>query len=225
MSACIDHLVVAAASLEEAAAWCEATLGVVPGPGGEHALMGTHNRLVRVATVDYPRAYLELIAAQPGKAPQQGRRWFDLDDETVRDTLRRQGPRLVTFVARVDSLADALQALQGQGLDGGAATPLARMSPRGLLQWQMAIRPSGARLFAGGLPTLIQWGDSHPAAGLQESGVTLQALAVRHPQARELAAACAAIGLQRVAVQEGPANLCAVLETPKGRVRLDSGGL
>ena len=48
----IDHLVVAASSLDQGVAWCEATLGVTPGPGGEHPLMGTHNRLLRVATVD-----------------------------------------------------------------------------------------------------------------------------------------------------------------------------
>jgi hypothetical protein len=46
----VDHLVIAAASLEEGVAWCEATLGVTPGPGGEHPLMGTHNRLLRIAT-------------------------------------------------------------------------------------------------------------------------------------------------------------------------------
>ena len=77
MPARVDHLVVAAASLDEGAAWCEATLGVVPGPGGEHPLMGTHNRLLRVATVDYPRAYFEIIAVQPGRTPQLPRRWFD----------------------------------------------------------------------------------------------------------------------------------------------------
>src|SRR3954469_67810 len=110
MNARIDHLVVAAATLEQGAAWCEATLGVVPGPGGEHPLMGTHNRLLRIATVDYPRAYFEIIALQPGRKPQRGRRWFDLDDEALRDTLRQRGPRLVHFVASVPDLQAALAA-------------------------------------------------------------------------------------------------------------------
>ena len=39
MAARVDHLVVAAASLEEGAAWCEATLGVAPAAGGEHVLV------------------------------------------------------------------------------------------------------------------------------------------------------------------------------------------
>ena len=94
MAARVDHLVIAAASLDEGVAWCEATLGVTPGPGGEHPLMGTHNRLLRIATVDYPRAYLEIIAIQPGRAAQRPRRWFDLDDEQVQGELARGGPRL-----------------------------------------------------------------------------------------------------------------------------------
>jgi hypothetical protein len=107
MVARVDHLVVAAASLEQGAAWCEATLGVPPGPGGVHPLMGTHNRLLRVATVDYPRAYFEIIAVQPQRAPQRARRWFDLDDESVRDALARSGPRLLHFVASVPDVRAA----------------------------------------------------------------------------------------------------------------------
>ncbi|MEY4341937.1 MAG: hypothetical protein RL541_1441, partial [Pseudomonadota bacterium] len=45
MPAYIDHLVVAASSLAQGVAWCEDQLGITPGPGGEHALFGTHNRL------------------------------------------------------------------------------------------------------------------------------------------------------------------------------------
>ena len=40
----IDHLVVAARSLDEGVAWCEATLGITPNAGGEHENYGTHNR-------------------------------------------------------------------------------------------------------------------------------------------------------------------------------------
>ena len=108
----IDHLVVGAASLEEGVAWCEATLGVAPGPGGEHPLMGTHNRLLRVATVDFPRAYLEIIAVQPERAAQRARRWFDLDDEALRDRLRRDGPRLLHFVASVPDVQAAVRSLR-----------------------------------------------------------------------------------------------------------------
>jgi hypothetical protein len=225
LTARVDHLVVAAASLDQGAAWCEATLGVVPGPGGEHPLMGTHNRLLRIATVDYPRAYLEIIAVQPGREPQRARRWFDLDTEAMRDAVRRDGPRLVHFVANVPELRPALAALQALGIDRGQVLQASRMTPRGLLEWQITVREDGQRLAAGTLPTLIEWGAAHPAAALPESGVTLQALRTCGPAADELRQAHEAIALQGVTVRSGPANLCAVLETPRGRVQLESNGL
>ena len=225
MAARVDHLVVAAASLEQGVAWCEATLGVVPAPGGEHPLMGTHNRLLRIATVDYPRAYLEVIAIQPGRTPQRARRWFDLDDEAVRDALAHRGPRLLHFVANVPDVRTAVAAWQALGIARGEPAAASRMTPRGLLAWQITLRDDGQRLFQGALPTLIEWGETHPASALPESGVTLRALGVAHPQAATLRAACEAIGLQNVGIREGAANLCAVLDTPRGRVKLASEGL
>jgi hypothetical protein len=225
MSTRVDHLVVGAASLEEGVAWCEATLGVVPGAGGEHPLMGTHNRLLRIATVDYPRAYFEIIAVQPARSPQRAHRWFDLDAETVRATLARSGPRLLHFVANVPDLRQALATLHQLGIARGEPVAASRMTPRGLLEWQISIREDGQRLFAGTLPTLIEWGASHPASAMPESGVTLQSMTVNHPEAAALRAACDALALQGVTVKQGAANLCAVLDTPRGRIKLESGGL
>jgi len=218
----IDHLVVGAASLEEGVAWCEATLGVAPAAGGEHPLMGTHNRLLRIATVDFPRAYFEIIAVQPGRVPQRERRWFDLDDETLRDRLRREGPRLLHFVASVPDVRQAVRAWQELGIERGEVVAASRETPRGLLQWQITVRPDGQRLFDGVLPTLIEWGDTHPAAGLPECGVTLQSLAASHPEAPRLRTACEAIGLDAVLPRPGAAQLRAMLDTPRGRVTLAS---
>ena len=225
MQARIDHLVVAAATLDEGVAWCEATLGVVPGPGGEHPLMGTHNRLLRVATVDYPQAYLEIIAVQPGREPLRTRRWFDLDDESLQASLRSAGPRLIHLVAQVPDARAAVAALAAGGIDAGEVVQASRLTPRGLLEWQITVRADGRRLFRGGLPTLIEWGPVHPAAGMPESGVTLHAVGVRHPELAALRSAHEAIGLQRVSLQAGEPTLHAVLETPRGRVTLPSAGL
>lgn len=226
MNARLDHLVVLASTLEQGVAWCEATLGITPGPGGQHPLMGTHNRLFRIATVDYPRAYFEIIAIEPGVRPQRdASRWFDLDDGATQEALKRDGPRLAHFVASVPGVDAAVAALAGQGVDRGEVLPASRPTPRGLLQWRITVRPDGARLFNGCLPTLIEWGDNHPAAGMPESGVALQSLSVTHPQATQLEAAYSAVGLEGVSLREGPANLCAQLLTPRGTVRLESKGL
>ena len=93
----LDHLVVAAASLDEGVAWCEATLGMSPGPVGAHALFGTHNRLLRLHSGEHRRAYLEIIAIDPGASPTRPaplRRWFDLDDPALRHRLQQQGPQV-----------------------------------------------------------------------------------------------------------------------------------
>lgn len=222
MSAALDHLVVAAATLDEGVAWCEATLVLTPGPGGQHPLMGTHNRLFSIASTDFPLAYFEIIAVNPLAPAPARRRWFDLDDTDLQARLRREGPRLVHWVARVDDASAAVAALRAQGLERGEVIAASRPTPQGLLQWQITVRPDGQRLYDGLLPSLIQWGTVHPAASMPGNGVTLASVELQHPQAQALARACHAIGLAGIPVQAGPAQLRARLQTPKGAIDICS---
>jgi hypothetical protein len=219
----VDHLVVAAETLEQGAQWCEATLGVVPAAGGEHPLMGTHNRLLRVATDRYPRSYFEIIAINPAAPAPRGARWFDLDDPVLRQAVRQQ-PRLVHFVARTDDATAALESLQRLGIERGPLVHAERPTPNGLLRWQMSLRPDGQRLFHGGLPMLIEWSGVYPSDNMGDSGLVLQSLEVRHPRWTELKAAYDAIGLRDVALTQGPPNLSASFMTPKGLVTIESAG-
>ncbi len=229
--ATLDHLVVLAPNLASGVAWAEATLGVTPGPGGEHPLMGTHNRLLRLRSSSdqsnsQPRAaYLEIIAINPAATPTlqpPERRWFDMDDPALRERVAQMGPQLVHWVARVPALAAALQAWQQLGIARGDARAASRPTPGGLLQWQISLRPDGQRLFDGCLPTLIEWGPHHPTAAMSDSGLALQSLALQHPQASQLQTACRAIGLPEVVITEGPARLSAQLGTPRGPLTLHS---
>ena len=228
----LDHLVVLADTLAQGVAWCEATLGVTPGPGGEHALFGTHNRLLALGGAGYPLAYLELIAINSGAAGDTGssasgrKRWFDMDDEALRRRVRSKGPRLIHWVARVPDVHAASAALATRGVDGGDVLRANRMTPRGLLEWQIGVRPDGRRLMDGCLPTLIEWGAVHPAASMPVSGLALQSFTLRHPRAADLRGALQAVGLDQVAVVPGPApRIEAALNTPRGPVLLDSGGV
>ncbi len=231
----IDHLVVVAQSLDQGVAWCEATLGITPGPGGEHKLFGTHNHLFKIATPTHPYAYFEIIAINPGAAyahSVSSKRWFDMDDAALQAAVAK-GPRLVHFVANTPDVQAARSALSALHIERGPALEASRHSRKGLLQWQITVREDGQRLFNGTLPTLIQWGKPgeadplrlHPRNSLPRSGVSLQSLTVTHPDAATLKAAYAAIGLQGIAMEEGPANLTATLRTPKGVVTLESQGL
>ena len=219
----IDHLVVAARTLDQGVQWCEATLGVTPRPGGQHVLMGTHNRLLRIATAQYPRAYLEILAIDPAAAAPGRRRWFDLDDPALQHAVQ-QLPRLVHFVASTGDATAALKALRRLGIERGPLVQAERLIPEGVLRWQISVRRDGQRLFYGGLPTLIQWGDIHPADAMADSGLALQSLHVSHPRLADLQAAHSAIGLQGVGAEQGPPNLVATLATPKGLVVLESAG-
>ncbi|MBO9515543.1 MAG: VOC family protein [Variovorax sp.] len=224
----VDHLVIAARTLEEGVAWCEATLGVVPGPGGAHPLMGTHNRLMKIASASFPRAYLEIIAIAPGVKPARSaakRRWFDLDDATLQASLARGGPRLVHFVAEVPDAQAALQALGQVRIDRGHVIEASRDTPAGRLAWQITVRDDGQRLFYGALPTLIQWGPVHPSDSLADSGVSLRSLDLAHPRPPDLDAALRAIGLSEVSLTGGAPDLHAVLDTPRGTVSLHSRGI
>jgi hypothetical protein len=230
MHAQLDHLVIAAASLAEGVAWCEATLGVTPALGGSHPLMGTHNRLLNVSGDAFPAAYAEIIAIEPGKHPSRPktRRWFDLDDAALQAGLERHGPRLIHFAARVPDAHAATRALAREEhahIDRGQLLEASRDTPAGRLEWQITVRDDGQRLFYGTLPTLIQWGAVHPTDAMPASGLVLRSLRAVHPRAPALAAALSAIGMTGMDIDAGPPNLIAVLDTPRGSVTLESQGL
>ncbi len=227
----IDHLVIAASTLEQGVAWCEENFGITPGLGGEHALFGTHNRLFKIATPQFPMAYFEIIAINPHAVrPKKTvalhpHRWFDLDKPELQKELAKE-PRLIHFVASTPDIKAARMALRMEGIDRGPAIHAERQTNKGVLHWQISVRADGQRLFDGALPTLIQWGKTdavdplrlHPRNTLPRSGVTLQSIAITHPSAEKLQAAYASIGLTGVSISEGPANIKATFKTPKGIV-------
>lgn len=219
MSWALDHLVVAARSLDEGIAWCEATLGIVPTAGGKHPLMGTHNRIFAIGSARFARAYLEIISIDP-QAPPPGRvRWFDLDTPALQRSIER-GPALVHWVARCASLDGELERLRNAGIDRGEAIAAERPTSAGVLRWRIAVRPDGQRLAGGALPTLIEWGDVHPADTLAPCGVALDALILRGlpTAARERLP-----GGVRCADDAG-APLTADLTTPRGPLTLHAPG-
>ena len=225
--ACVDHLVVLAADLASGVAWCERTLGITPTAGGEHPLMGTHNRIFNISSPAHPRAYLEIIAinieATPA-IPASARRWFDMDDAALQRQVAEHGPQLIHWVAGVPDVAGACAELSALDIERGAIITASRPTPSGLLQWRITVREDGRRLMDGCLPTLIQWGSTHPCDSLPASGVQLQRLTLQHPQATTLQAACDAIGvgpLAAVAAGSAP-RLTALLATPLGPVTLSS---
>ena len=195
----LDHIVIGATTLAQGVAWCEATLGVVPGPGGEHLNMGTHNRLLRISSDAFPSAYLEIIAIAPHlAAPTAHPRWFDLDNPAIVTSLNTHGPQLLHWVAQTDDIHAACAATEQLGITLGQPQAVSRMTQRGLLEWTFSINPSGER----------------PMHGVSISAA---------PESLPLLRSCAAaLALEAGTVEQSPSAFSVQLLTPAGLVTLQT---
>lgn len=198
----MDHLVVAARSLEEGATYVEAVLGAKLSPGGQHPHMGTHNLLLSLG----PNEYLEVIAINPEAPAPATPRWFSLDTF-------REAPRMTHWACRTDDLDEALDAAP-------VGTGHAHELSRGAFNWAMAVPEDGNLPFDAAMPALLEWdrNSAHPATHLPDQGLRLSRLDVFHPQADDLIAAFPAVRtMSEVVVQTGPEKrLIATISTPEG---------
>jgi hypothetical protein len=209
--AAFDHLVVAAATLEQGEDHVEARVGTRPQRGGKHVAMGTHNSLLKLG----PRAYLEVIAIDPDAAAPARPRWFELDRPDMRASLAAS-PRLIHWAASTTDIDAARRACT---IDPG---PVHAMS-RGAFHWRITIPDDGHLPGGGVLPTLIAWPDArHPTDTLPDARVRLATMAAAHPEPGQMRAALAALGLGEVLPVTFAATirLAVMLHTPRGTVTL-----
>jgi hypothetical protein len=207
LQSAIDHLVVAARSLDEGTVWVEDCLGVAPAGGGRHDYMGTHNRVLGLG----PGVYLEVIAIDPTATRPARPRWFALDLPEMRARLQR-GPALIHWVARVSDIAAAAKAAP---IQVGQILP----ATRGDYRWRITVPRDGTVPAEGVFPTLIQWDTAHPAAALPDVGCGLESLHLAHPRAPVIDDALRSIGLaepERLRIAEGEPTLTAKVRTPRG---------
>jgi hypothetical protein len=196
----LDHLAVAAETLEAGRDLVESVLGVTLQAGGRHPHFGTYNMLLGLED----GLYLEVITADPDAAAPAVPRWFDLD--------RFAGaPRLTTWICRSDDLEAALDRAPR-----AAGEPVDLM--RGDLRWRMAVAADGQMPFDGGFPALIQWQGAHPAARLVASGCRLRRLVIAHPDAVALRKAVEGVIVDpRVVIEPGAVfAMRAAFDTPAG---------
>jgi len=168
----LDHIVVAAQSLDQGVEYIREHLGVDIPKGGFHATMGTHNHLMQLGN----GAYLELIAVNPEAEVPLHPRWFALDDALMRESLRQQ-PRLITWVMNT---TDLQHVKAFSDLDIGSPTALTRNN----LSWEIALTGDGRLLGNGLLPYVIQWhSEPHPSGGMADLGCRLESLELHHNRA------------------------------------------
>ncbi len=215
----LDHIVIAAQTLDEGRTWAREMLGVESVQGGKHDGLATHNTLLKLDA----RRYLEIIAIDPDANPAVPNfsRWFGLDTDELREHIKH-GPRLAAWVARCTGASDAIEQL-AKTPDYAANT--VRAASRADFRWRFAFTADGTRIEAGTLPHLIQWDcEVHPCDRLPESGVSLTALMLGAPEPERLTAMLETLRLADARVQVGQStalNLVAMMQTPRGSVVLD----
>jgi len=214
-SACLDHLVIAAASLEQGATYIREKLDVEMQVGGQHARQGTHNLLLKLDR----EHYLEVIAIDPAGTKPCHPRWFALDSPKVQEKLRER-PRLMTWVAETDDIHTSVRHCN---IDIGQVQPM----NRGELNWHITLPQDGAMPFDGLVPALIEWDtDQHPSSRLPNSGCDLIALEGYHNQPGLIQESLATISLEKAMVIHPVSSVKAIrliaqISTPSGIVVLD----
>ncbi|SEP49955.1 Glyoxalase-like domain-containing protein [Rhodospirillales bacterium URHD0017] len=204
--ASLDHLTVAALTIDEGIAHVRRALGVTVPPGGSHPLMGTHNHLMQLGD----GVFLEVIAPDPMIMPQRTR-WFGLDDPRMRERLAAS-PRLISWVVRVASIEYMLAAV---GKESGEAVRVTR----GSLSWLISVPRDGSMPFDGAFPTLIEWpAGLHPSSRMADLGCRLERLAIAHPKGARLSAALASVVDSRcITISTGSVpQIRAMIRTPQG---------
>lgn len=191
----MDHLIIAALTLEQGVEYVRETLGVEIPPGGKHTAMATHNHVMRLGD----DVYLEVIAADNHPDAQAVRlqqpRWFALDDPYIRQALARS-PALVTWAVNTPDIQRTLDSALWQGGE-------ARELSRGDLSWSLAMTEDGRLQGAGMLPYIIQWHvNDHPSRNMADTGVRLEALRIQHPQYQWLQNCLQSIGADHLVTLE-----------------------
>lgn len=161
----IDHLVIAVADPEAAAAELERALGLEATGGGRHDALGTYNRLVWLGDT-----YLELIGVFDRSLAETS--WIGAPTVQALDA----GGGLATWAIASDALHDDVERLRATGADLGEPQPGERRRPDGaVVRWRLAVP---RRLGPAEPPFLIE----HDAASAEWTPADRAARAgMRHP--------------------------------------------
>ena len=171
MDSRIDHIVIGAANLISGTNILETKLGNKFSPGGEHKIMGTHNKLLKLQS----DIYLEVIANNPNVSKPSRQRWFSLDESSIREKIKKS-PRLLCWVLEVDNIEDTVKKC---GYNPGEILQLSRDE----LTWKVTVPSNGKLVENGVLPVLIEWpSNQHPSKKLNNSKVSINKISIFHPE-------------------------------------------
>ena len=171
MNSRIDHIVIGTANLISGTKILETKLSTKFSPGGEHMIMGTHNKLLKLQS----NIYLEVIANNPNVSKPSRQRWFSLDESSIKEKIKKS-PRLLCWVLEVDNIEDTVKKC---GYNPGKILQLSRDE----LTWKVTVPSNGKLVENGVLPVLIEWpNNQHPSKKLNNSKVSINKISLFHPE-------------------------------------------
>ena len=211
MSSRIDHVVIGAANLTSGSSILETKLNTKFSPGGEHKVMGTHNRLIKLQS----NIYLEVIAINPNVDKPTRPRWFSLDELNIKEKIKNS-PRALCWVLEVDNIEDTVKKC---GYNPGEILLLSRDD----LTWKVTIPSDGKLVESGVLPILIEWPcNQHPSEKLNNTKVSLKKLSLFHPEPNKIQKIISnLIESDLINISEGIPKMELILATKNGKVVID----
>lgn len=203
----VDHLIWAAADLDEGIALIEKMTGVRAIIGGVHPGRGTRNALLSLGS----RCYLEILSVDPGQPESEGESVAYLRDLTQ--------PRFVGWAAGSRDIDAVAKKIRETPFEVRGPIAGSRAKPDGTtLKWKTVGIVGRDRTV---IPFIIEWDKAsvHPAAD-SPGDCKLQELRLIHPSPEDTNPVLSAMGLSLRAVAGPTPRITATLDTPKGRVEL-----
>lgn len=210
----VDHLVLGVNDLQSGIKWFEQQTGVRPMSGGSHPGKGTQNALVSLGNDDC-KQYLEIIAPDPQQT----------EHELAAELLTLATPRLVLWASATIEMEVITDEAKAAGFITNGPADGSRKRPDGnVLKWQLlnVARETEMELrYFNLLPFFIQWDkDSlHPSQD-SPAGCQLISLEFAHPDAEVMTTAMNSLGIKASIIKASAPAIMAVLQTPKGNVKL-----
>ena len=211
MKSRIDHIVIGAANLISGTNILETKLSTKFSPGGDHQVMGTHNKLLKLQS----NIYLEVIANNPNVSKPSRQRWFSLDESSIKEKIKKS-PRLLCWVLEVDNIEDTVKKC---GYNPGEILQLSRDE----LTWKVTVPSNGKLVENGVLPVLIEWpSNQHPSKKLNNSKVSINKISLFHPEPYKIKSIISnLIESDLIHVSEGFPKMELILTTQNEKVVID----
>lgn len=203
----LDHVLVAAADLDEAAAWFADEHGLVSRAGGRHPGWGTANRIIALG-----ESYLELVTvAEPEVALRTAfGAWVSACTTSM--------PTPIGWAVRTTDLDAVASRIGIAPTDGSRRAPDGR-----LITWRLAGVERAAEEPC--LPFFIEWGGGTPFPGADPADPGLHLVSLRlSGDARRLQEWLGGHALP-VSITDGPPGVAAVVVSgPRGEIMLRGAG-